>query len=246
MEEWNPFEHKLIATVTFPSKAYYSYHDVSDHGDVLQYYFSRDLGLTQVYFEYSLYTLPTKLSFAGVDFDIAADVTKFTLSVKNWPWISPHNTLKVYFSVETNPATVTVSSKKLAPHITAVTYSTTSSDFSAQIELIDRAIVDNFATSQGVNFSFPSNTELVVDLPHFKESIIYDPNLSILVSNGDGSDSLLGLIALAAIPVAVVVVVMVVVAGSLWAWQARRRRISMIDRRLSTVSSNNLDEETYL
>src|SRR5262249_6449786 len=49
VEEWDPVTNKQVGPAAhFPTEAYFSFYDTTQDGNVIHFYFSRDLGVTQV------------------------------------------------------------------------------------------------------------------------------------------------------------------------------------------------------
>ena len=110
----------------------------------------------------------------------------------------------------------------------------------AAVVLFDVALVDGNSSAIRHDVVAVSDTadgsteyEVVLELPPFAQTLVYDPSLGLGVllgvdhgSGGGGSDNLGLIIGVAvAVPVAIVVVLVAVVVGSALAWSRRGKRV---------------------
>jgi len=167
--------------------------------------------------DYFLFSQDLTLSNAGVSFNVQPSTVKLSLSLLGWKFQQRSANLTVHLFIDVIP-TVTSFARQDTTELT--TFTLQSGDVSTTtLTLLRFGIADN-TTIAPVDFSLnllnttsdSSNYELVLSLPHFQTSFVYDPDFSVTLvgSGGDGGSgggSLLPLIALSALAIPILCVV---------------------------------------
>ena len=169
---------------------------------------------------YSIWNVEQELSSAGINFTVAQSAIKLEIQLNRWNFSQPSNTLDLHLHLTTQPnVTSILPNSQLNASITSYTLFSANALLTT-INFINNCVVDN-TSFVPVSFSI-NNTgpyvHLVVHLPHFSDSLLYDPDFSEILgsSGGDGGSSnnlqLLALLSLLVIPFVLVGVTVVGVA----------------------------------
>jgi len=146
--------------------------------------------------------------------------------MKNWNWQGINNTLRLHMSVHVTPAATSIPSSTFpalggSGTITQYTIISGNNVFSTKVNLIGYGVADEVNTPVTFALNNPNNNcsvlALTMDFPYFVSGFLYDPDFSVTVDNsygsGDGSSSLLPLLALIAlifVPAALVLIVVTI------------------------------------
>ena len=179
--------------------------------------------------DYVLFAVDSTLESAGIPFSTLPGTLKLSVTLSNWNFSSPSDTLHIHFSLNIQPS-VTNIGQSSSGNIT--TFLLISDLLNTTIDLLHLGIADNssivpiqfFLNSSSPLGSGGNNSTLDLELviPSFASSFHYDPDFSVTFlgengasGSGDGGSggNLLPLLALIAlvIPVGMVVIVVAVV-----------------------------------
>jgi len=164
--------------------------------------------------EYSIWNVEQQLNSAGANFTVQQSAIKLEIQLNHWNFSQASNSLRLHLNLATQPAvTSTQSLPSGNSNITTFILNSGNSLFTT-VNLINYCVVDN-SSFVPVTFSI-NNTgsviDLIVHLPHFEASLIYDPDFSVVLGgSGNGGSSrnlnLLALLSLLVIPLSMIAVV---------------------------------------
>eukprot|EP01089_Gocevia_fonbrunei_P010357 TRINITY_DN2304_c0_g2_i1.p1 TRINITY_DN2304_c0_g2~~TRINITY_DN2304_c0_g2_i1.p1 ORF type:complete len:599 (+),score=99.46 TRINITY_DN2304_c0_g2_i1:51-1847(+) len=171
------------------------------------------------------------INFAGVDLNVNPSTMKFTVEIYDWPFQSMSHKLVMTFTVQGSPAFLSnsLSLQKNTPVPGSSTYSFGSASAQGSLVLIDYITKDSSLTPVPILHSGTLDSRQSVKIkayfPAFESSLIFDPNLQMLVEgNKDDSESASGdvdkalyiFIALFIVSAAVALVLAVVLAVAIY------------------------------
>mmetsp|Transcript_15303 Transcript_15303/g.38981 ORF Transcript_15303/g.38981 Transcript_15303/m.38981 type:complete len:1028 (+) Transcript_15303:199-3282(+) len=117
-------------------------------------------------------------SFGDTVYVITAPSNKFTLTVRDWPFASADNVLRltVDFSAASGIHSVISNSETTTELVRSLE---TNNQYALSVSLAREALVDGVLMSVA-GASFESNSVFWVELPSFTTEVTYDPNLALL------------------------------------------------------------------
>jgi len=163
------------------------------------------------------------------------------VTLSNWSFAHPANTLALRLQLALLPVVTQEEASAQGSNITTFIL-TSGNTMTTTIELLGFCIVDT-TTIAPINMQLSETgvsglLDLVLQFPHFKENILYDPDFSVILNTGggDGQDQLLllSLLALLVIPGTMFVAAAIFVA---WLVYDKKRTWARISRVLKVHMS---------
>lgn len=117
--------------------------------------------------------------------DVAADSLKFNIAIEGaWPWVADDNMLRLNLDIMYPTASLTVDTEKAS-----VTVTNDAGDYLSTFELPtgdnSPLVVDDEFGSADVTAKISGSHAIVsLTFPHFNNSIVYDPSVSMTQTSG--------------------------------------------------------------
>jgi len=188
--------------------------------------------------EYQYFAVESSLSSAGISFNTFPGTLKLSLTLSNWNFSSPSNTLHIHLSLNIQPS-ITDISQSTSGNITTFTL-LSSNILNSTINMLHLGIADNTSiipiqfflnSSSPLGSGNNSTLDLELVIPSFSSSFHYDPDFSVTFLGGgnDGGDgggnsnllALLSLLVLLVVPAFFIFVGLMVFA---YVYVIRRKR----------------------
>jgi len=159
---------------------------------------------------YSLWNREQSLHSAGINFTVQPSSIKLEIQLNHWNFTQPSNTLRLHLQLSTQPAVTSIQSTLTIANITTFAMNSGNTVLTT-INLLNNCVVDN-SSFLPVTFAITNGTgsivDLVLNLPHFESTLVYDPDFSVVLGgsgasgDGGGSDNLnlLALLSILVIP----------------------------------------------
>lgn len=230
MDEISPTSGTLVASTELP---YYGYSTNSTFDGLNQVYnfLYHPVNQPSVVFRliYSVLGAGQTLNSAGIDFSLFPSALKLEIEVQNWSFLFPNDSLCINLQLNLSPNITAFHSSNNGNITTFVL--TCGNAMIVMMNMLNLCELNNVTTAP-VDFTLdPSTLLLSMTFPPF-QSLLYDPDFSVLLTGSGGSSStsqgdggggsnLLPLVALAAL--AVVPVVALAAGAAILAYLVIRR-----------------------
>ena len=134
---------------------------------------------------YSVFGAGQSLNSAGIDFSLFPSSLKLEIAVANWTFNSSADSLRINLQLNISPNVTNITQSNNG-NIT--TFILSSTNLTIAMNLLNRCVI-NGVTNAPVNLTFDTSTLLLsMTFPPF-ESMLYDPDFSVVLNGGSGSTS---------------------------------------------------------
>jgi len=134
----------------------------------------------------SVYSTATVLTFGTAKVPVSAGGGKQTYIIKNWPFLSTSNTLQLHLNISTQGELIEdiCTEESLSQLRSGITLNTDRG--SIVINLLQLASLDNRFKHVSAELN---SSDILLETPSFKDTMIYDPDFSVLLGGGSGGGS---------------------------------------------------------
>jgi hypothetical protein len=131
----------------------------------------------------SVYSTATVLTFGSSKVPVSAGGGKQTYIIKNWPFLSTSNTLQLHLNISTQGELIEdiCTEESLSQLRSGITLNTDRG--AIVINLLQLAALDNRFKHVSAELN---STDILLETPSFKDSMVYDPDFSVLLGGGSG------------------------------------------------------------
>jgi hypothetical protein len=131
----------------------------------------------------SVYSNATVLTFGSAKVPVSAGGGKQTYIIKNWPFLSSSNTLQLHLNISTQGELIedVCTEESLSQLRSGITLNTDRG--AIVINLLQVAALDNRFKHVSAELN---STDILLETPSFKDSMVYDPDFSVLLGGGGG------------------------------------------------------------
>jgi len=131
----------------------------------------------------SVYSNATVLTFGSAKVPVSAGGGKQTYIIKNWPFLSSQNTLQLHLNISTQGKLIddVCTEENLSQLRMGITLNTDKG--AVIINLLQIAALDNRFKHVSAQLN---SSDILLETPYFKNSMIYDPDFSVLLGGGGG------------------------------------------------------------
>lgn len=184
----------------------------------------------------------TLINYADSQFTVSQDATKWVLQVANWEFTDPTNMLNFTVRMSTDREQFVLLDQQYisTEHVFLYTLASNGTGAKMNVSLSELVIVDgnvrtigqpqmSDALGNGVGIG-QTVDRIVFTFPFFVDSLVYDPDFTLLVNyNDQGGSNLLYLISLVALlPLVLLAGVVVIVVVTVVIRKVRKREIEMV------------------
>jgi len=134
----------------------------------------------------SVYSKATVLTFGSATVPVSAGGGKQTYIIKNWPFLSSQNTLQLHLNISTQGELIddVCTEESLSQLRMGITLNTDRG--AIVINLLQVAALDNRFKHVSAQLN---STDILLETPSFKNTMVYDPDFSVLLGGGSGGGS---------------------------------------------------------
>jgi len=131
----------------------------------------------------SVYSNATVLTFGSAQVPVSAGGGKQTYIITNWPFLSSSNTLQLHLNISTQGELIEdiCTEESLSQLRRGITLTTDRG--AIVINLLQLAALDNRFKHVSAQLN---SSDILLETPSFKDSMVYDPDFSVLLGGGGG------------------------------------------------------------
>jgi len=131
----------------------------------------------------SVYSNATTLTFGSTKVPVSAGGGKQTYIIRNWPFLSTQNTLQLHLNISTQGTLVndTCTEENLSQLRMGITLNTDKG--AIIINLLQVAAIDTRFTHVSSQLN---SSDILLETPSFRDTMVYDPDFSVLLGGGTG------------------------------------------------------------
>jgi len=131
----------------------------------------------------SVYSNATTLTFGSAKVPVPSGGGKQTYIIRNWPFLSTQNTLQLHLNISTQGELLndTCTEENLSQLRMGITLPTDRG--AIIINLLQVAAIDNRFKHVSAQLN---SSDILLETPSFKDSMVYDPDFSVLLGGGNG------------------------------------------------------------
>ena len=176
----------LVATTDLP---YYGYSTNSSFNGLNQIYtfLYHPVNEPNAVFRlvYSVLGAGQTLNSAGIDFSLFPSSLKLEIAVANWTFNSSSDSLRINLQLNISPNVTNITQ---SDNGNITTFVLSSANLTITMNLLNRCVI-NGVTNSPVNLTFDTSTLLLyMTFPPF-ESLLYDPDFSVVLNGGSGAST---------------------------------------------------------